>query len=61
MKNLLGAIAVVAIIVVAHLIPELALMILPMWFLIVFALGSIVGMAIFALWALAEAMKASEN
>ena len=61
MKTLLGALAVVAVIFAVHAIPELAVMILPTWFLVIFGFGFIIGLAVFTLWAFAEAMKAGDN
>lgn len=60
MKTLLGALAAIAVIFAIHAIPELAVMILPTWLLLIFAIGFIFGLAVLALWAFVEAWKADK-
>ena len=60
MRTFLGALAVAAVIIAVHAIPELAVMILPTWFLVIFAIGFMFGLVALTVWAFVEAWKADK-
>ena len=60
-KNLYTALAIMATIIAAHALPEMAIRIIPTWLLVLTSLAFIFALAFFALWCLKQVIRLSRE
>lgn len=61
LKDLFTGLTILAVILMAHAIPEMAIRIIPTWLLVITSLAFIIALAVFALWCLAQVIRLSRE
>lgn len=61
LKDLFTALTILAILLMAHAIPEMAIRIIPTWLLVITSLAFIVALAVFAFWCLLQVIRLSRE
>ncbi len=60
-KDLFMGLTVLAVIIMAHAIPEMAIRIIPTWLLVISSLVFIIALAVFAFWCLVQVIRLSRE
>jgi len=61
LKDAYTALTIMAIILMAHALPEMAVTLIPTWLQVIFALVFILALAVFALWCLKQVIRLSRE
>jgi hypothetical protein len=61
LKDMFAGLSVLALILMAHALPEMAIRIIPTWLLVVSSVAFILALAVFALWCLKQVIRLSRE
>lgn len=61
LKDVFAGLTVLALILMAHALPELAIRVIPTWLLVISSVAFIVALAVFALWCMKQLIRLSRE